>query len=107
MNMQMSTNTIQSVNLFRTKKYGKWGFENKQGNVVIPCRWKYAYEFSDGLAYVEDFDNNHFYINTKGIVVVKCVFPWSDSFVEGLARVRNENMEYGFIDKTGALSFWK
>ena len=54
MNMQMSTNTIQSVNLFRTKKYGKWGFENKQGNVVIPCRWKYAYEFSDGLAYVED-----------------------------------------------------
>ena len=101
--MQILPNDFLSANLLRIKKYGKWGFENKQGTVVIPCKWKYAYEFSDGLAYVEDFSNNHFYIDTRGNIVIKCIWPWSDSFVGGFARVRNENMEYGFMDKTGSI----
>lgn len=87
--------------LLPIKKYGCWGFANKEGKIVIPCKWKYAFSFSEELAYVEDFDNKHYYLDKKGNVAIISIWSWADAFFEGLARIRNEKMKYGFMDKNG------
>ena len=35
----------------------KWGFIDKTGKVIIPCRWRDAEDFNIGQAIVQDDDN--------------------------------------------------
>jgi len=98
---ESDTTCDNDLKLFPVKRYGEWGFTNEKGSIVVPCKWKYAFNFSEGVAYVEDFNNNHFYVNKKGEIVLRSQWPWADAFIEGLARIRNENMKYGFMDKQG------
>lgn len=90
---------------------GDWssGYVNDKGEVVIPCRYKSAGDFSEGLACVEDKDGSWYYINTQGQQVSR-KYDWLGSGHEyslqrGRARVRREVGDgwlYGFIDETGA-----
>lgn len=50
------------------KRNGKWGFINKFGVEVIPCKFSNAESFSEGLAPVE-IDGNVAYIDQSGRVV--------------------------------------
>lgn len=50
------------------------GFVDKSGELVIPCRWKKADHFKDGLAKVSDsktflFQDKWVYIDRQGRVV--------------------------------------
>ena len=81
----------------------KYGFLDKTGNIVIPCKWKEAYDFSEGLTWVRDFNRRDFFIDKTGKNVISCHWYLVNSFSEGFAAVCDGNKKWGFIDKTGTL----
>lgn len=83
------------------KNNGKYGFVDKGGNVVISCQWKYACDFSEGLAKVEDDNGKLGYIDKSGCLVIPCQWNNANSFKDGLACVMDNNGKYGYINKSG------
>ena len=78
---------------------GKWGFIDKSGNEVVPCKYDDASSFSEGLAFVE-LDGKYGFIDKSGNEVVPCTYDQAYSFSEGLAHVKLDG-KWGFIDKSG------
>jgi len=92
--------------LFRFCDNGKWGYINRQGEVVIKPRFLVAGDFSDGLAAAFRSKDGNGYINEKGQLVFAdpegcfCTRPFS----EGLAAFSvgtGRDEKWGFLDKTG------
>ena len=69
----------------------KYGFINKTGKVVIPCKWRWARDFHEGLAAVVDANGKYGFINKTGKVVIPCQWRDADDFHEGLASVYDDN----------------
>lgn len=73
---------------------------------VVPCKYHFAYSFSEGLATVAVMVDQNYgtckwgFINKTGKEIIPCKYDSANSFSEGLARV-SLNGKYGFIDKTG------
>ena len=80
---------------------GKWGYIDKKGKLVIPCKWESADNFSEGLASVQDDNYKWGFIDKTGKVVIPCKWKFAGKFSEGLASVKDANEKWGFIDKTG------
>ena len=85
--------------LFLVRRNDKYGFIVKTGKIVIPCKYEYADDFSEGLARVK-INKKYGFIDKTGEEVIPCKYEYADDFSEGLARVEI-NKKYGFIDKTG------
>jgi hypothetical protein len=86
------------------EKDGKYGFADKDGNIVIPCEWNDAMEFSEELAFVADEKWKYGYIDKEGRPVIPCKWQSAWNFTEGLAPVMNSKDKWGYIDKTGELA---
>lgn len=80
---------------------GLYGFMDASGNLVIPHKYRHAFDFSEGLAAVMDENNRYGYINTKGETVIPFVYNSAEPFSEGLAAVADENDLYGYINAKG------
>lgn len=83
--------------------YGKYGFIDRAGRLVIPLLYDRAEDFSQGLAVVGvwiDGSIKHGYINLDGEISIPLKFEAAGSFSEGLAPVQ-VNDKWGFIDNTG------
>ena len=78
---------------------GKYGFKDKSGNEVIPCKYDHAGIFSKGLARVK-LDGKWGFIDKSGNVVISCKYDGACSFSEGLASVELDGREF-YIDKNG------
>ena len=78
---------------------GKWGYVNKSGNLVIPLRYDFAYEFSEGRARIES-NNKYGYIDINGREIIPAKYDSGYSFSEGFALVKLD-FKSGFIDKSG------
>jgi len=80
-----------------------WGYMNKNGELVIPCQYKFAKPFSEGLAGVA-LSEGWFYINTSSQPAIRCetnrVKWWVSGFTNGRAFVLYEN-ELVCIDRSG------
>ena len=107
--------------LFRTKSFGRYydglstvredgliGFKDTKGNVVIPCQFDFAGDFSDGMCWVTKNTGKIGFIDTTGKMVIPCQFEWPserspNDFHEGLCcvMVDGEHEWFGYIDKTG------
>ena len=83
----------------RVRMDEKWGFINKEGEMVIEPQFERASDFREGLARVRK-GMRWGYINTKGEFVVPPKYYRADDFEHGLARVRTRS-RYGFIDHQG------
>lgn len=83
---------------------GYYGYIDEKWNVVIPCKWVDANDFSEGLAAVND-GHRYGYINKSGVNVIPCKWDWAFSFENGLAKVSEEYDDGeeldSFIDKRG------
>ncbi|MEG0826220.1 MAG: WG repeat-containing protein, partial [Bacilli bacterium] len=77
----------------------KFGYRDKQGNIVIKNKFEYADLFSEGLAQVK-VNNKWGYIDKQGNIVIKNKFEGAGDFSEGLASVKI-NGKWGYIDKQG------
>ena len=83
---------------------GKFGYIDCLGELVIPCKWRWANEFHDGIAYVAIDNLKVGFINKKGEFVIPpkwnkaCplyfnLTNWSQTsiaFSEGFAAVRGK-----------------
>lgn len=89
----------------------KYGYINKNGEEVIPCKYDAASSFCEGKAavavYKEDnadvqFPYVYSYINTSGSVLFSCKEGLkTGDFHEGLAWTTADEQQFGFIDTTG------
>lgn len=81
-------------------KYGKYGYIDRSGKIVVPARFDIAYEFFDGVGVVKINEDTFGFVDSRGKVVV---FPDTyllSSFYENVA-VGNFRGRYGVINKAG------
>ena len=78
---------------------GKFGYLNKDGQIVIPAQFDRAMGFCEGLARV-GIGEKQGYIDEKGQIVIPLKFDEAHPFCEGLAGAR-VGEKFGFIDKSG------
>ena len=90
-------------------KNGKWGYIDKTGQEVIPCKYDWANPFHEGLASVEIFYGSGYgFIDTTGREVIRHrrEIEMPGEFSEGLVVVKNENNDRFFVlDKKGRKVF--
>ncbi|EAI4827076.1 WG repeat-containing protein [Campylobacter lari] len=79
----------------------KYGFIDKQGNLVIEAKYDDIDNFNEGLARVK-LNEKYGFIDKQGNLVIEAKYNYVDDFSEGLAMVEL-NEKYGFIDKQGNL----
>ncbi|MCL2040342.1 MAG: WG repeat-containing protein [Bacteroidetes bacterium] len=81
-----------------------YGIIDRKGDYITPIKWLYIAEYSEGLAYLMNFDK-------RGVIDTNGNFLFTlDSaialygFSEGLSPISNANLDrFGYIDKTGKL----
>ena len=97
------TNKNATPYLIPYRKWDKWGFCDRNKNIVIQCEYDEVSFFSEGLAWVKT-DGKKGFINEVGKQIIPCDYNDVGYFSEGLAWVeKNTDKGYkkGFIDKTG------
>ena len=78
-----------------------YGYINKKGKIAIKPIYSQAYDFSEGLACVQNGKTYKYgFINKKGKQVIKCQYDYALSFENGLACVWKDGKTY-MIDKKG------
>lgn len=99
-----------SEGLARFREKQKYGFIDKNGNVVIAPIYADAHNFSEGFAAVKDGDAHWLFVDKNGNNIFNKTFDDVSSFHEGMAGVLKKSYDYslgdfnydwGFIDKTG------
>lgn len=84
-------------------KGDKYGFIDKMGNEVVPCRYNFLEDedltFHDGIAVTYE-DGKPSFINKGGKEAFPCNYDFAKPFSEGLAVVMKDN-EYSYIDTKG------
>ena len=79
----------------------KWGYADEVGNIVIPCQWLSAGNFSEGLAPVAS-EEGYGYIDKTGKLAIPYHPDWTDAweFEDGVAIIYDNNYEEHVIDKS-------
>lgn len=68
--------------------FGKYGYIDRNGNIVIDFQFATANSFSEGLA-VASFDHKKYgYINHSGEWAIEPLFDYAGNFSDGKARVQ-------------------
>ena len=87
--------------LIKVRLDGKYGFINKDGEEIIPCKYEDADAFSDGLAKVKSAEGWGF-VNENGEEIISCKYEDADYFWFGAETAEVKlNGEWITIDKTG------
>ena len=82
----------------------KFGFINKEGKEIVPCKYEEAEDFHNGLAKVK---LNHRYgiINTSGKEVLPCEYAAIDDRYDGYWNIKEYNVngvsKFGLADYSG------
>jgi WG containing repeat len=94
--------TSVSSERFRFFRDGKFGYIDKAGKIIIPPRFDYARDFSEGLATVKIGDKAGC-IDLNGKIIIPPQFDSIGEFKNGLAEITLDRLENGKIDKTGKI----
>ncbi len=86
--------------LAAVKQNGLYGYLDKTGKVVIPCRYAWAGDFSGGRAVVSQGDGRWTVIDQSGQELV--TKDYINDFSEGLAWFK-EGGKYGFLNTSGTV----
>ena len=78
---------------------GKKGYANRNGEIIISCKYDKVYGFSEGLAVIA-VNNKWGYMDTLGNWAIDAIFDDARSFGNGLARVKKDE-RWMFIDCSG------
>lgn len=78
----------------------KYGFIDKKGRNVVPCKYSFVYTFHKGLAVVE-LGEKHGLVDTTGREVVPLKYDFIGSFEESDRAIVKLDHKWGFIDKNG------
>lgn len=95
----------QSQPLFRVRVSGKYGYIDRNGNVVIQPRFGHCGGFSEGLAWASEAgvgEGAYGFVDEQGQWVISPKFQMAFAFSEGLAAVRNSAQgPWGYVDQRG------
>lgn len=83
------------------RRNNKFGYINKNGEIIIDFCFDFASDFRDGLARIQ-FNKQWGYINKKGNILFTLKCNLCTDFSEEYARIERED-KWGYIDKTGKL----
>lgn len=89
----------ESLLRFEIRRKKKYGFMDKDGREVIPCKYDFVEGFKEGLAKVR-LNKKYGFIDISGKEVIPCKFDEAGEFCEGLAWVRLDD-DYSYINKKG------
>jgi len=82
----------------------EYGYMDRFGKVVIPCKYDEAHDFSEGMAMVK-LKNKIYYIDKKGEVLFSVKADDAGDFHDGMAWVYDaEENEYGYLSSDGKLA---
>lgn len=74
-----SKELFENNKLFGIEKKKKWGFENKEGEIIVPCEYELITEFNEaGFAGVKK-DGKWGIIDETGKFACECVFQFGDT----------------------------
>jgi hypothetical protein len=104
----LNITVIRSQELVPYYKNGKYGYADKNMNIVIPCNFDDALPFYEGRALVvnyKDSDRNEFFIDSIGNKVFEITSILSNDysakrFTNGVC-ITNDNGSLVFLDKNG------
>lgn len=84
---------------------GLWGFIDKSGNQIIPCKYKDVSSFSEGLASVQTKNDYYRYIDKNGNIVIKDKYLTAEPFKDGYAIVtlNKRKHPHAIINKKGKI----
>ena len=86
--------TEQKLGLHIVIKGEKYGFADADEKLIIPCKWSYALNFSEGLAAVTDEKGLSGYINYHGELVIPCIYKEACPFKNGMASVKFDKVAF-------------
>ena len=79
-----------------------WGFIDKTGREVVPCKYKNVEKMRNGRAIVKTQSSHYGAINSKGEEIIPCIYRELSDFKHGFAKFRrSEYFRYGIIDSMG------
>jgi hypothetical protein len=90
----------ETVELYPVNVWGKYGYIDKKGSIVIKPQYTFAGAFKEGMAKVE-LDGKLGYIDRNGAEVIKPQYTEAYDFSEGLAAVRTTDGKTMYVDKKG------
>ena len=88
-----------SEGLAKVELNNKFGYIDRTGREVIPCKYNGTNNFKEGLAAV-NLNGKCGVIDKTGREICPCKYDWINDFSEGLAQVEL-NDKLGIIDKSG------
>lgn len=94
----------KKINVVRNE-FGKYGFVNNEGDILIDFIYDGAFDFSQGLARVFKTTNNidyYGFIDENGNEVIPLIYEYAICFSEDLALVRL-NRQFGFVNSSNSL----
>ena len=77
----------------------KYGYIDKNGELIIPCEYDFALPFTCGRACVK-IDNKYGYIDKNGEWIIPCIYDFASSYKYGRACVTLDE-QMGSIDESG------
>lgn len=92
-------NTKFACGLAAVSKNGKYGYINKNGEVVIPYSYDRGYDFLDGMAKVEK-NGKIGYIDKRGKICIPIEYEDGGDFYEDRVWVKKDG-KIGFLNKQG------
>ena len=101
-----------SSGLARIREHGLYGYADKSGSIRIAPQYKYAEDFSEGLAVVGDGAGRYWYIDLHGDRTIASEFAAASPFFKGLANVEllpsdaaEARAAFAYIDTKGRRVF--
>ena len=91
-----------SEGLAAVTQYGKWGFIDRTGKIVIGLQYDEVTGFRDGLAHVLVRGEGEGIIDRTGKVVVEPLYANVSDFENGMAWVRKHN-SFGVVGRDGRM----
>ena len=85
----------------RKKREAETAAQRQREEDARKKKWRFQYNFSEGLAVVEDDNFKYGLIDKTGQGVIPCKWETAGPIKEGLAYVEDDNLRYGFIERTG------
>lgn len=87
--------------LIRTDQKGRCGYVDRQGNIVVPCKYEIAFPFSNGIGKVGKGDK-YGLVDSTGKEIVPVKYDEITLWTGDIYRLRNGD-KYGLVSNTGAV----
>jgi len=97
-------NNRASFSIVDKENEWKYGYIDREGNVVIPPQYRYARSFENGMAVVEHLNGEFSIIDKEGNIISHLDYAFVGGIGEGLLSFQEAFGEkYGYIDLEGKI----